>query len=157
MTLRIKVDTGELDAAFDGIAQAAIESARPAAQAGIQVIYEQARRNAPRGEKAHLFYGKASRNAPPGQKKALAFGPYQPGNLQRSIYQAFSKDSTPGRAVYDVSWNPREAPYAYMVEYGTVRAAAVPFMRPAVSAFPRAEQAMRERFFDEMQKRGVGR
>jgi HK97 gp10 family phage protein len=155
VSLSISVDLQDIGAELDATAEAIEAAARPAAQAGAQVIYEQARRNAPRSERAHLFYGKASRQAPPGQKKALAFGPYQPGNLQKSIYQAFSKDSTKARAVYDVSWNPRDVPYAYMVEWGTVRAAAHPFMRPAVSAFPRAEQSMRDRFFEELQKSGV--
>lgn len=41
------------------------------------------------------------------------------GNLQRSIYQAYSKDqSVNGQQVYHISWNARKAPHGHLVEYG---------------------------------------
>lgn len=158
MTLRVRVDLGEINAVLDGVADGAVEAARPAAQAAAQVIYDQVRINV----------GRIGRKS---------------GRLASSIYQAFSKDSSPGRAVYDVSWNPAKAPHAYLVEYGHVArfrvyfndktgkfvtiksqpvpnpqiVAARPYMRPAIAAFPRAEQAMRERFFSELQRLGVTR
>lgn len=87
-------------------AQAAV---RPAAQAGAQVLYDEVKRNA----------------AALGRKT---------GNLERSIYQAFSRDeSDQGKATYHVSWRtgkekdadgrlvsggkPR-APHGHLLEYG---------------------------------------
>lgn len=126
---------------------------RPAAQAGAQVIYDEARRLAPVSDRSHYFYGTASRDAPKGQKKAKAYGPYAPGSLRDAIYQAFSKNnSTAHRAVYHVSWNQKKAPYAWMVELGTSRAAAHPFLRPAILAkSDAAAAAMKAKFIEAMQ------
>ena len=44
---------------------------RPAAQAGVQVIYDRARQHAPVSDATHMFYGT---NA--------VYGPYSPGNLR---------------------------------------------------------------------------
>lgn len=156
MTLKIKVNTTEIDDFFDDIADAAIDAARPAAKAGADVIYERVKLNAPRSEKAHYFYGSATKKLPPGQKKAAAYGPYQPGNLAASIRRFFDEEaSARGRAVYGITWSTANAPYAYMVEYGTVRAPAFPFVRPAVAVFPQARQAMVSRFYEVLRERGV--
>lgn len=111
------------------------KAVRPAAQAGAQVIYSMAKANASmlRSDREHWFYGTAAKNAPKGQKKALAYGPFKPGSLYESIYQAYSKDnSSSTRATYHVSWNRDKAPYAAMVEFGTSRAAPHPFLGPAI-------------------------
>ena len=152
----LTVKANQIVEIMDGMVKAAQESVRPAAQAAAQVIYDEARRLAPRSERAHFFYGTASKNAPPGQKKKFAYGPFQPGNLQRAIYQVYSEDNSgPGRATYHVSWNFEKAPYAYMVENGTVRATARPFMRPAMLKIPEAQAALEARFIREMKKRGA--
>ncbi len=156
MALSISVDLQDIGAEMDATAEVIEAAARPAAQAGAQVIYDQVKLNV----------SKIGRKS---------------GRLASSIYQAFSKDSRPGRPSYDISWNPAKAPHAYLVEYGHVAryrvyfndktgrfvtiksqpdpspqiVAARPYVRPAVAAFPRAEQAMRERFFEELQKAGV--
>lgn len=86
---------------LDGLRQMAAEAgedaeaaARPAAQAAAQVLYDETLKNV-------------------GQIKAVT------GNLSRSIYQVYSqRDSVPGRAVYNVSWNPRKAPHGSLVEFG---------------------------------------
>ncbi|MDP3271627.1 MAG: hypothetical protein Q8M49_07195, partial [Limnobacter sp.] len=60
---------------------------------------------------------------------------FRPGNLRDSIYQFYNtKGSSKDRADYSISWNHKEAPYGYMVEYGTSRAPANPFLRPAYDA-----------------------
>lgn len=57
------------------------------------------------------------------------------GNLRDSIYRTFSKDnSSDTKVTYHIAWNHQKAPYGFMVEYGTSRAAAHPFLRPAYDA-----------------------
>jgi hypothetical protein len=54
--------------------------------------------------------------------------------LYKSIYFSYNKDiSTDKRKVYDISWNHQKAPYGFMVEFGTRKAAAHPFLNPAWS------------------------
>lgn len=144
MKIGMEVDTRGLEELLDELGEKAGEAIRPAAQAGAQVLYDAAKRRAPVSEKAHLFYGTAARDAPPGQKKAKAYGPYQPGNLRDAIYQVYSKDnSADGRkAQYHVSFNFQKVPYGFMVEYGTSKAPAYPFIRPAMDLAPAAQDAM---------------
>lgn len=81
-----------------GAAQEDVErAARPAAQAGAEVLYRAVKRNvAALGEKT--------------------------GNLYNAIYQAFSeRQSWPGHATYEISWNPRKAPHGYLVENGHIQ------------------------------------
>lgn len=56
------------------------------------------------------------------------------GTLHAAIYWA--KDtglSTKTLAVYDISWNKRKAPHGHLIEWGTSRSPAYPFVRPALS------------------------
>lgn len=157
---------------------AAIEAAaRPAAQAGAQVLYDAVKANVRRlGTKT--------------------------GYLDGSIYQAYSeKDSRPGRASYDVSWNHRIAPHGHLLEDGWIQRYAVhmgkdgkwytlvrpekrgtpkpkrsapqsvkdayyvlrpggpiqhparAFVRSAAQYTPAAEDAMEKRFFEELDNR----
>jgi HK97 gp10 family phage protein len=65
---------------------------------------------------------------------------FEPGSLRDSIYQAFSKDNSSEfgggyrNATFHVAWNHRKVPYGHMVEFGTSRAPAHPFLRPAYDA-----------------------
>jgi HK97 gp10 family phage protein len=114
---------------------------RPAAQAGAQIVYERAKQHAPVSDAPHRFHGTHA-----------VYGPYSPGNLRDSIYQAFSKDNSfLDNAVYHVSWNADKAPYGGMVELGTSTAAAHPFIGRAV-AETRSQviQAIRQRYVDEV-------
>lgn len=122
-------------------------AARPAAQAGVQVIYDAALAKVPVGTEAHFFYGTSYKKT--GQRYL-----FYPGDLKRSIYQAYSeRDSGYGKAVYNVSWNSRKVPYAWMVEFGTSRTPAQPFMGPAIiENRSNAAIAMRERYILEMKK-----
>ena len=61
------------------------------------------------------------------------------GNLAASIYQVYSPEKSPdGRKTYRVSWNRRKAPHGHLIEFGTSRAPAHPFIRPALDLIPKA-------------------
>ena len=149
----IKFDSGGLDAALDGITAQAQANARPAAQAGAQVLYDEVKTNV----------------AAIGKKT---------GNLDASIYQAYSKDnSTETRATYHVSWNAKEAPHGHLVEFGHIQTrkvyigsdgkwytspeklpepkhvAARPFVRPAFDAKAQAAlEAAKAKWVEGMSK-----
>lgn len=149
--MSIKFDAEAALAGLDKLGTQAEEAVRPAAQAGAQVLYEEARRLCPVSAEAHYFYGSAAKKAPPGQKKQLAYLFY-PGNLRDAIYQVFSKDNSgAAKATYHVSWNHTKAPYGHMVERGTSNAPAHAFIRPAYDAKQAAAlEAAKARFFGEM-------
>lgn len=93
-TAGISVDLGDLDQYMDSLADEAVAAARPAAQAAIQVIYDQIKLNA------------ASIKS-------------RSGNLKNAIYQVYSKtESKKGFAVYQASWNYQKAPHGHLVEWG---------------------------------------
>lgn len=152
--LKINVDISQLG--LDDVAADAVRAARPAAQAGAQVIYDRVKLNVD-AIKRHT------------------------GNLASSIYQAYSpEESSPGRPLYRISWNAKKAPHGHLVEWGHLQryrvsydpaarrftthkdqplpqpklVAARPFIRPAFAAQAVAERAIEERFFDELKKAG---
>lgn len=90
----VAFDTRALKAMVDELRDDVAQADRPAAQAGAQVLYDEVKRNV----------------GALGQKT---------GNLARSIYQAYSEDSSGnGQEVYHISWNARKAPHGHLVEYG---------------------------------------
>lgn len=115
-TITLTIDTSSVKRMMTELAENAREAIRPAAQAGAQVIYEEAKRLAGRSTKPHFFYGSSYKK---GSESKAGRYKFQPGNLQRAIYQVFSEDNS-GRdvATYHVSWNMEKAPYGLMVEYG---------------------------------------
>lgn len=122
-SVSIKFDSAGLEAKLDAMAERIRDDAvRPAAQASAEVFY----------------------------REVLARVPVKTGKLQRAIYQAFSaKNSGPGEATYHVSWNKRKAPHGHLVEFGTVRAPAHPFIRPAFDAAQtRALEAAKQVFIE---------
>lgn len=129
---------------------------RPAAQAGAQVLYDEARSRAPVSAAGHWFYGTSAKALPRGQKKAAAYW-FDAGSLQKAIYQKHvPEESDEGQQVYAVSWRykgPGAMPYGWMVEYGTSRAAGHPFMRPAYDAKSAAALKESEKvLFDHLRK-----
>jgi hypothetical protein len=97
MSLTLSVDLSALDEMISGLEGDFKAAARPAAQAAAQVLYEAVKANV----------------AAIGRKT---------GNLDSSIYQAYSeKSSAPGKATYNVSWNPRKAPHGGLVEFGHIQ------------------------------------
>ena len=104
-----------------------------------RVVYDEARANAPTSKAEHYFYGSSYKKT--GQRYKFV-----PGTLKASIYRVYSEGrSNPDRKTYQVSWNHTKAPYGYMVEFGTSRAPAHPFMRPAADKLPEAVRAGRAR------------
>lgn len=174
----IKVDLSAFEAAMDADAKVCEEAARPAAQAGAQVLYDAVRANVSRIKR-------------------------YTGNLASSIYQAYSKEnSSQGLATYHVSWNHKKAPHGHLLEWGhldryvqyrdargrffpmvrpgmegkpkpgrrasraekdayyvtrdvPIQVPARAFVRRAIDQMPRAEAAMRERFLAELAARKV--
>lgn len=157
MSMSIKLDVAGVLGVMDLLDRDCQEAARPAAQAGAQVLYEAVVQNV-QGIKAHT------------------------GNLRRSIYQAYSKsNSADGRAQYHISWNAKKAPHGHLVEWGHLQryeisydpqtrrftthkdrplpvpkqVGAKPFVRPAAAKMPQAQEAMRQRYLLELERRGV--
>ena len=138
--ISIAFDFSKIAAKLDNIAKAAKEGARPAAQAGAQVFYEEVKQRVPVSAKAHSTKGKKQT--------------FTPGTLRKAIYQAFAdKESGDGKASYRISWNKSHAFYGRFVEFGTSRMAAKPFLRPAYDAArAKALQAVQERMAEEVNK-----
>lgn len=91
----IEVDLSQLG--MDELAEGCEAAARPAAQAGSQVLYDEVKRN------------------------VNAIG-RKTGRLAAAIYQAYSRDnSRDGVAQYHVSWNYGKAPHGHLVEFGHVQ------------------------------------
>lgn len=94
-TFSIDFDAGGLTSLLDDLEEGAQEAIRPAAHAATQVIYDRVKLNV-----------QAIRR--------------ETGNLERSIYQYYSKENSEDgqRAQYHVSWNAAKAPHGHLVEYG---------------------------------------
>ena len=148
MSFNLSIDMSAFESDMEQLADRAEKAARPAAQAGAQVIYERVKVNV----------------AALGRKT---------GNLNSSIYQAYSaNNSGEGKATYHISWNATKAPHGHLVEWGYIkrwqsimingkwvtlknRPLATPvqvpgkaFMRRAKDAIPMAEEAMRAKFLE---------
>lgn len=138
MSLNASLDLSGIFARLDHITSAAHNAARPAAQAGAQVFYDEVRARVPVSAKPHKS----------GKKT------YTPGTLRRAVYQAFVQDeSGADRATYRISWNKSHAFYGRFVEFGTAKTAANPFLRPAYDAAqPRAISAVNAVLAAEIKK-----
>jgi HK97 gp10 family phage protein len=68
------------------------------------------------------------------------------GLLQSAIYRVYSPEkSTDDQKTYRVSWNKKKAPHGHLIEWGTSRAPAFPFVRPAFDHIQAAIDAGRAR------------
>ena len=148
MSFNLSIDMSAFESDMEQLADRAEKAARPAAQAGAQVLYDRVKANV----------------AALGRKT---------GNLDSSIYQAYSaNNSGEGKATYHISWNATKAPHGHLVEWGYIkrwqsimingkwvtlknRPLATPvqvpgkaFMRRAKDAIPMAEDAMRAKFLE---------
>ncbi|MBF5006005.1 HK97-gp10 family putative phage morphogenesis protein [Diaphorobacter caeni] len=135
-----ELDVKGLQEQLKAKAQKVEESARAIAFEGSDVLYKQVLQNVPVGTKGHWFHGTSFKKS--GQKYW-----FNAGSLRKSIYQVYSKtNSADGKATYHISWNKTEAPYGFMVENGTSKSAAHPFLRPAQGqAGGRALDAMKKK------------
>ena len=139
-SLKVKFDPSQLIDKLDQIEAVSATATRKAAQTGAEVLYQEVLRNVPVGkDEFHWFYGKNQRYL------------FRRGSLKRAIYQAFSEDRSVEytgsnkfaqkqsyeKATYHVSWRHKDnaggpgAPYGFMVEFGTSRAPAHPFLYPS--------------------------
>lgn len=97
----IRCDTAALHRMIDELGTDVEEAVRPVAEAGARVLYNAVKQNV-------ASIGKVT------------------GNLQRAIYEVFSKDNSgKGVATYQVSWNAKKAPHGHLLEYGHVQRYAV--------------------------------
>lgn len=139
-TFKSDIDEGLAKFALD--IQDGVMMAGAAAMA--KVLYEEARTRCPVSTEAHFFYGSNS-------KKSGVRYLFMPGTLKKSIYRAYSPErSTQTTKTYRISWNHSEAPYGYMVEFGTSNAPAHPFLRPAFSAVNEAIAAGKARMAQKL-------
>lgn len=68
------------------------------------------------------------------------------GKLHEAIYRVYADDlSDLDTKVYRVSWNKKKAPHGHLLENGTSRMPAKPFIRPAADHLPEAVRAGTER------------
>lgn len=68
------------------------------------------------------------------------------GALHDAVYRAFSPErSTEDTKYYHVSVNKRKAPHWHLIEYGTSRAIAHPYLRPAFDRMGQAVKKGKER------------
>lgn len=136
--ISIDFDFSKLAGKLDSITKAAENAARPAAQAGAQVFYDEVKQRVPVSAKPHKS----------GKKT------YNPGTLRKAVYQAFAdRESGESRSVYRISWNKTHAFYGRFVEFGTSKMPAKPFLRPAYDAARRkALQAAQDRMAKEINK-----
>ena len=141
MSMRINMNVAKFKEELRATAEKLNQATRPAAQAGAQIIYDRAKQLVPVSKAAHMFYGSHQ-----------VYGPYRPGTLRDAIYQVFSKDNSfRDVSTYHISWNADKAPYGAMVEFGTSRAPAHPFIGKAVTETrAQVREAMKRRFIEEV-------
>lgn len=132
----IGADLSGINALLDELGERAESAARPAAQAAAQVLYNEVKKN------------------------VAALGRVT-GNLDRSIYQAYSaSNSGTGLATYHVSWNSSKAPHGWLVEKGHLQRYRYykgndgqirPMVRPGMDDKPRprrrASQAEKDAYY----------
>lgn len=130
MSFNLSIDMSAFESEMEQLAERAYKAVRPAAQAGAQVLYDRAKSNV----------------AALGRKT---------GNLDRSIYQAFSEsNSNESKSVYHISWNYIEAPHGHLLEFGYLQRYLYyqnnqgqirPMVRPGMEGMPRpGRRASRE-------------
>ena len=142
--LKVDFDFAGLKSSVDEWREEVKDAVRPAAQAGIQVLYESAKRKVRRSTKGHWFHGTSFK------KNGTKYW-FDAGSLDRSIYQVYSKDrSTDQSATYHLGWNYKEAPYGHMVEYGTRKARARSFLNAVKPLQSYALEISREVLFQNL-------
>lgn len=148
-TFSVTTDLSRLRKRLGNVVAACEDATRPAAQAGAQVFYDRVRALVPTSTAGHWFHGTSF------QKYGTKYW-FNAGTLKAAIYQVHSKDNSgKGYDTYHVAWNHDKAPYGFMVEFGTSRAPAHPFLRPARTAALQARHRMHERYLAELKERGV--
>lgn len=113
------------------------------AAAMARVIYDEVKLKAPTLGRPSFFYGQNQKYPLPADA------------LKNAIYRVYSREaSTEATKVYKVAWNHKKAPHGFMVEFGTSRAPAHPFLRPALSRMQEAISAGMDRIKERMKEIG---
>jgi HK97 gp10 family phage protein len=87
------------------------------------------------------------------QARRYALPHVKTGALYNSLYQVYAEDlSDENKQVYRVSWNRTKAPHGHLIEFGTSRAAAYPFIRPAFDHVKEAIEVGKARMRDKMRE-----
>ena len=143
MGMTVRMDIGRFKEQLRAEVDKLHAATRPAAQAGVQIIYDRARINAPVSDASHFFYIRGKK-----------YGPYAPGNLRDSIYQVFSKDkSFKDVSTYQVSWNKDKAPYGYVAEFGNSKEPSKSFIaRSVTETRTEVRDAIKARYIAEVKK-----
>ena len=141
MTLKVDVDLSGVFAELDDCVDAVGQSLKKAVYLGAVIVRNEAIALAPISAKAHIFRsGKLDKETGKFRWNGQEYLFY-PGDLRRSIYVVYDKDSSIDltKAVYKVSWRTKNnqgagllsVPYAWWVEFGNATHAAHPFVRKA--------------------------
>lgn len=146
--ISVSFDRGAVRAMVNDASERLDAAAQPAASAGAKVLYDQVKRNVQTNVMSstagHWFHGTQFKVN--GKKYWI-----EPATLAKSIYYVYSKDNSGAKKkVYHVGWNMQKAPYGFMVEFGTRKAPAHPFLNPAWSRRQDAEAAMEAKLFEVM-------
>ena len=143
MGMTVRMDIGRFKEQLRAEVDKLHAATRPAAQAGVQIIYDRARINAPVSDASHYFHIRGKK-----------YGPYAPGNLRDSIYQVFSKDkSFKDVSTYQVSWNKDKAPYGYVAEFGNSKEPSKSFIaRSVIETRAEVREAIKARYIAEVKK-----
>ena len=73
------------------------------------------------------------------------------GNLQKAVYRYYdTQRSKSDRKTYLASWNHKIAPHGHLLEFGTSRAPAHPFVRPAAARLGDAIEAGKKRMAEKL-------
>lgn len=115
---------------------------RQALRPGARIILNEIRQTAPVGTRNHAYYSPAKKNSKAANGEGKKLREFKPGNLKRSfaiLNLRKSKDLFVGPRTGKKS--PFDGYYAHLVEFGTSKMAAQPFIRPAVAA--KREAAMK--------------
>lgn len=104
-----------------------------AANAGAGVIKQRAIELAPEGETGNLkraIYQRTLRGLPPSQARVWVSVRKGRARDRRRLLARYQAGRATAAEV--IKWGGNQAPYAHFVEFGTVKMAARPFLRPAV-------------------------
>lgn len=139
--------TGDISGALDKFAKDIREQVLFSGVAAMaKVIYDEARAKAPVSTEGHWFHGTSFKIN--GTKYW-----FEPGSLKAAIYRVYSPEKSNDESkLYRISWNEKKAPYGFMVEFGTSRAPAHPFMRPAFDRVNDAIQAGKARMAERIKE-----
>ena len=146
MGMKIKMDVAKFKDQLRATADELNRATRPAAQAGAQVIYDRAKQIVSTelvSKREHKFH-----------IEGRVYGPFQPGTLLISLYQAFSDDNSfKDASTYHISWNATKAPYGAAVEFGNSKQGPTSFIGRSVSETRSAvRQAIKQRYLEEANK-----